>query len=294
MEIKKVGVLGFGLMGCGIAQVCAQAGIETVAREIDQKFIDNGFGIITKNLSKAVKKEKIDQSEMDRILGNIKGTLDLEDLKDCDLIIEAVVENLDIKNEMYSTLDRICPDKTIFASNTSSLTVMSMAASTKRQGNFCGLHFFNPVPAMRLLEVVKTIATSQETIDTCFGFGKKIGKTTVLAKDNSGFIVNLLLVPYLLDSIRALEQGVASTVDIDAGMQLGCNHPMGPLTLIDFIGLDTINNVAGIMFEEYKEKRYTSPPILKKMVIAGYLGRKSGKGFYDYSGDEPVPTDLGI
>ncbi|HBN26971.1 MAG TPA: 3-hydroxybutyryl-CoA dehydrogenase [Desulfobacteraceae bacterium] len=294
MEIKKIGVLGFGLMGSGIAQACAQAGIETIAREIDQKFIDNGFSIINKNLSRAVKKDKITQADMDQVLGNITGTLNLEDLKDCDLIVEAVIENLDIKNEMYATLDKICSEKTIFASNTSSLTVMSMAASTHRPDRFCGLHFFNPVPAMKLLEVIKTIVTSQETIDTCFEFGKKIGKTTVLAKDNSGFIVNLLLVPYLLDAIRALEQGVASTIDIDTGMKLGCNHPMGPLTLVDFIGIDTINSIAGIMFEEYKEKRYAAPPILKKMVIAGYLGKKSGKGFYDYSGDEPVPTDFGI
>ncbi|MBU3917988.1 3-hydroxybutyryl-CoA dehydrogenase [bacterium] len=294
MEIKKVGVLGFGLMGSGIAQVCAQAGIQTIAREIDQKYIDNGFSIVEKNLSKAVKKEKITQADKEAVLRNISGTLELEDLKDCDLIIEAVIENLDLKNAMYSALDKICPERTIFASNTSSLTVMSMAACTKRLDRFCGLHFFNPVPAMALVEVVKTIATSKETVETAFRFAEKIGKTAVLAKDNSGFITNLLLVPYLLDAIRALEQGVASTADIDLAMKLGCNHPMGPLTLLDFIGLDTIQNVGDVMFEEYKEKRYSAPPLLKKMVTAGFLGRKSGRGFYDYSTDKPVPTDLGI
>jgi len=294
MEINKVGVLGCGLMGSGIAQVCAQAGIQTVAREIEQKFIDKGFAMIEKNLSKALEKGKISAAAKTSTLANLKGTLNLEDLKDCDLIIEAVVENLALKNEMYATLDKICPERTIFASNTSSLTVMSMAAATKRTDRFCGLHFFNPVPVMGLVEIVKTIATSQSTVDTCFAFSRRIGKTPVLAKDNSGFIVNLLLVPYMLDAIRALEQGVASTVDIDTGMKLGCNHPMGPLTLLDFVGLDTIFNVAGIMFEEYREKRYAAPPLLKKMVTAGYLGRKSGKGFYDYTADPPVPTELGI
>lgn len=294
MEIQKVGVLGCGLMGSGIAQVCAQAGFETVVREIDQKFIDKGFGIIEKNLTRAVDKGKMTQTDKDAIIGRLKGTVDLEDLKDCDLIIEAVIEDLDLKNEMYSSLDKICPPKTIFASNTSSLTVMSMAASTDRTDRFCGLHFFNPVPVMRLVEVVKTVATSKETIETVYEFSKKIGKTPVLAKDNSGFIVNLLLIPYLLDAIHVLEQGGASIEDIDTGIKLGLNHPMGPLTLLDFVGLDTTYNIANIMFEEYREKRYAPPPLLKKMVLAGYYGRKSGKGFYDYAGEKPVPSDLGI
>ncbi|MEE8540848.1 MAG: 3-hydroxybutyryl-CoA dehydrogenase [Desulfobacterales bacterium] len=294
MEIKKVGVLGCGLMGSGIAQVCAQAGFETVVREIDQKFIDKGFGAIEKNLSKAVGKGKMTQADKDATIGRLSGTVALDDLQDCDLIIEAVIEDLNLKNEMYAALDKICPEKTIFASNTSSLTVMSMAASTKRTDRFCGMHFFNPVPLMRLVEVVKTVATSKETIETCFEFSKKIGKTPILAKDNSGFIVNLLLIPYLLDAIRVLEQGYASVEDVDTGIKLGLNHPMGPLTLLDFVGLDTTYNIANIMFEEYREKRYAPPPLLKKMVLAGYYGRKSGKGFYDYSGEKPVPTNLGI
>ncbi len=294
MSIQKIGVLGCGLMGAGIAQVSAQSGFETVVREVDQKFIDQGFGIIEKNLAKAVDKGNIAQDDKDGTLSRIKGTLELEDLKDCDLIIEAIVENLDLKNEMFSTLDKVCPDKTILASNTSSLTVMSMAAATQRPDRFCGLHFFNPVPVMKLVEVVKTIATSKETIDICYEYCNKIGKTAILAKDNSGFIVNLLLIPYLLDAIRVLEQGVGSIVDIDTGIKLGLNHPMGPLTLLDFVGLDTTFSIANIMFEEYREKRYAPPRLLKKMVFAGYYGRKSGKGFYDYSGEKPVPTDLGI
>ena len=294
MEIKKVGVLGFGQMGSGIAQVCAQAGLSTIAREIDQPFLDRGFQIIEKNLDWALKKGKITEAEKRTTLSNISGTLELEDLKECDLIIEAVVENLELKNSMFSTLDEICPEKTILASNTSSLTVMSMAASTKRTDRFCGLHFFNPVPAMRLVEIVKTVATSKETVNHLFEFAEKIGKTAVLAKDTSGFITNLLLVPFLFDSIRALEQGVASIEDIDSAMRLGCNHPMGPLTLCDFIGLDTICNVGSVMFDEYHEKRYAAPPLLKKMVLAGYLGRKSGKGFYDYAKEPPSPNDLGL
>lgn len=239
MEIKKIGVLGCGLMGSGIAQVAAQSGFKVVVREIEQAFLDKGFGIIEKNLSRAVGKGKLSGDEKDKIKADITGTLVLEEMGDCDLIIEAVVEDLKLKNEMYEQLDKICPEKTIFASNTSSLTIMAMAASTKRKDRFCGMHFFNPVPVMQLVEIIKTIATSQETVDSCFAFAHTIGKTPILAKDNSGFIVNLLLVPYMLDSIRALEQGVASIEDIDIGMKLGCNHPMGPLTLLDFVGLDT-------------------------------------------------------
>jgi 3-hydroxybutyryl-CoA dehydrogenase len=294
MKIQRVGVLGCGLMGSGIAQVCAQAGYDTIVREIEQQFIDKGFGAIEKNLSRAVEKGRMTAEEKEKTWSLLQGTLDLKDLEGCDLIIEAVVEDLEAKNEMFSALDDICPERTILASNTSSLTVMAMAASTRRQDRFCGIHFFNPVPVMRLVEVVKTVATSQQTIDTCFEFCGSIGKVPILAKDNSGFIVNLLLVPYMLDAIRALEQGVASIEDIDNGMKLGCNHPMGPLTLLDFVGLDTTYNIANIMFDEYREKRYAPPPLLRKMVLAGYYGRKSGRGFYDYTGEKPVPMDLGI
>jgi len=295
MSVEKIGVLGCGLMGAGIAQVCAQSGLQTVVREIDQKFIDNGFCIIEKNVQKAVEKVKISKEDKDAMWSKIQGTLELDDMKECDLIIEAVVENLELKNEMFSTLDKICPEKTILASNTSSLTIMAMAASTNRPDRFCGLHFFNPVPVMQLVEVVKTIATRQQTTtDTCFEFCKRIGKTPILAKDNSGFIVNRLLIPYLLDAIKVFEEGLASTEDIDTGMKLGLNYPMGPLTLLDFVGLDTTYNIANIMFEEFREQRFAPPPLLKKMVLAGYYGRKSGKGFYDYSGDKPMPSDLGI
>ena len=224
----------------------------------------------------------------------LKGTLELDDLKECDLIIEVVIENLELKNEMFSALDKICPEKTILASNTSSLTIMAMAASTNRPDRFCGMHFFNPVPVMQLVEVVRTIAMSQKTTDICFEFCKRIGKTPILAKDNAGFIVNRLLIPYLLDAIKVLEEGLASTEDIDTGMKLGLNYPMGPLTLLDFVGLDTAYSIGNIMFEELREQRFAPPPLLKKMVLASYYGRKSGKGFYDYSGDKPVPSDLGI
>ncbi len=292
MSIEKIGVLGCGLMGAGIAQVCAQSGFETVVREIDQKFIDKGFAIIEKNFKRALEKGEISKQDRDTIWGRLKSTLDLDDLKDCDLIIEAVVENLELKNQMFSALDKICPKRTILASNTSSLTIMAMAASTNRPDRFCGIHFFNPVPVMELTEVVKTIATSQETTNTCLEFCKRIGKKPILAKDNSGFIVNRLLIPYLLDAIRVFEGGLASTEDIDTGMKLGLNHPMGPLTLLDFVGLDTTYSIANIMFEEFREQRFAPPPLLRKMVLAGYYGRKSGKGFYNYSGDKPVPIKL--
>jgi 3-hydroxybutyryl-CoA dehydrogenase len=294
MKIRKIGVLGCGLMGGGIVQVCAQAGYRTIVREINQQLLDNGLKMIDKNLSRAVEKGKLSSEAKDAAWSKIKGTLNLEDLTDCDLVIEAVVEDLEVKRAMFSKLDKLCPKGTILASNTSSLTIMAMAASTKRRDRFCGLHFFNPVPAMKLVEVVKSIATSQETIDTCLEFTRSIGKVPILAKDNSGFIVNLLLVPYLLDAIRALQEGVASTQDIDNGMTLGCNHPMGPLTILDFVGLDTVYNIANIMFEEYREKRYAPPPLLRRMVLAGHFGRKSGRGFYDYSREQPQPVDLGI
>lgn len=294
MSIEQVGVLGCGLMGAGIAQVCARSGLKTMVREIDQKFLDKGFGIIEKNVQKNVEKGKVSREEKDGMWSRIQGTLELEDLKHCDLIIEAIVEDLNLKNEMFSVLDKICPEKTILASNTSSLTIMEMAISTNRPDRFCGLHFFNPVPVMELVEVVKTIATSQETADICFEFCKKISKIPILAKDNSGFIVNRLLVPYLLDAVSILEQGIASIRDIDTGMKLGLNYPMGPLTLLDFVGLDTIYSIGNIMFEEYREQRFAPPPLLRKMVLAGYYGRKSGNGFYNYAGEKPTPNDLNI
>ncbi len=292
MAIKKVGILGCGLMGSGIAQVSAQAGYETVVREVSRELLDRGLARIRKFLDKGIEKGKVTREQADQALGNITGTLEIKDLADCDIVIEAVTENLDLKIEMLRTLDGICPPETIFASNTSSLTVTSMAMATNRPYKVLGLHFFNPVPLMKLVEVVRTVVTDEKVFTAAFDFCKSIGKVPVAAKDNSGFIVNLLLVPYLLDAIRALEKGVASIEDIDKGMMLGCGYPMGPFTLLDFVGLDTTVHIANIMFEEYRESRYAPPPLLKRMVLAGYYGRKSGKGFYDYSGDTPIPSQL--
>jgi 3-hydroxybutyryl-CoA dehydrogenase len=294
MEIKKVGVVGCGLMGSGIAQVSAVGGYDTVVREVSQDLIDNGLAKIEGFLSKAVEKGKMTAEQKETALKNLTGTTNLDDLKNCDLIIEAVTEHIKVKKEIYQHLDKICPEETIFASNTSSLTIAEMAAATKRPERFVGLHFFNPVPVMKLVEVVRTIQTSQETFDTAFQFAKSLGKEPISCKDNSGFVVNLLLVPYLLSAVRALENGVASIEDIDKSMTLGCGHPMGPLTLLDFVGIDTTYYIANIMFDEYRDSMYAAPPLLKKMVMAGYYGRKSGKGFYDYSGEKPVPNDLGI
>ena len=294
MEIKKVGVLGAGLMGSGIAQVSAAAGYRTVVREITQELADKGLGKIEGFLSKSVEKGKITAEQKEATLKNLSGTTKLEDLSDCDLIIEAVTEDINIKKDLFGQLDELCPEATIFASNTSSLTITEMAAATKRPTKFVGLHFFNPVPVMKLVEVVRTIDTSQETFDTAFAFARSVGKEPIACKDRSGFVVNLLLVPYLLAAIRAVENGVASIEDIDKGMTLGCGHPMGPLTLLDFVGIDTTYYIANIMFDEYREPQYAPPPLLKKMVLAGYHGRKSGKGFYDYSGEKPVPNDLGL
>ncbi len=294
MEIKTVGVIGCGLMGGGIAQVAAQAGFKTIVREVNDEILQKGLARIDKFLSRSVEKGKMTAEQKDAVMGNLHGTTELSALKECDIIIEAVVENIELKKEIFSELDKTCPEHTIFASNTSSLTVTEMAAATNRPDRFVGLHFFNPVPVMKLVEVVRTIATSQETFDTAFAFGKSLGKEPIACKDNSGFVVNLLLVPYLLDAIRAVENGVASVEDIDKGMQLGCGYPMGPLTLLDFVGLDTTYYIANIMFDEYRESKYAPPPLLRKMVMAGYYGRKSGKGFYDYSGDKPVVSDLGL
>jgi 3-hydroxybutyryl-CoA dehydrogenase len=291
-EIKRVGVLGCGLMGSGIAQVAAAAGYETVVREVSDELVQRGIGGISRQLGKQVEKGKLAAEDRDALLGRLSGTTSLEDLKDCDIIIEAIVENLDLKNEIWRTLDGICPPHTIFASNTSSLTIADMAAATKRPERMVGLHFFNPVPVMKLVEVVKTIATDPQVFQTAFEFAASLGKEPIVCKDNSGFVVNLLLVPYMMDAIRALEQGVATIEDIDKGMRLGTGYPMGPFVLSDFVGLDTLDKIGDIMYAEYKEKRYASPPLLKRMISFGYFGRKSGKGFYDYSGDEPKPMPL--
>jgi len=293
-QIRKVGVLGCGLMGSGIAQVCAQAGYETVVREVSDEVAQRGLSGIRKQLDRAVEKGKLAAEERDRIMGHLRGTSRLEDLAECDLVIEAVVENLEMKNEMWRALDEICSPEAIFASNTSSLTIADMAAATRRPERMVGLHFFNPVPVMKLVEVVRTIATDPEVFRTAYDFATSLGKEPIECKDNSGFVVNLLLVPYMMDAIRALEQGVASIEDIDQGMRLGTGYPMGPFTLCDFVGNDTLDKIGAIMFEEYKEKRYASPPLLKRMISLGYFGRKSGKGFYDYSQDPPRPMDLGI
>jgi 3-hydroxybutyryl-CoA dehydrogenase len=292
MTIKKVGVLGGGLMGAGIAQVCAQAGYRTTVREISPELYERTLNRISSSLDKAIEKKKLTARQKTETLANLHGTTQMSALNDSDLIVEAVTENIEVKKKLFAELDRLCSPDTIFASNTSSLTVTAMAAATSRPEKFVGLHFFNPVPIMKLVEVVRTIQTSRKTFDAAFAFAKAIGKTPIQCRDNSGFVVNLLLVPYLLGAIRALERGVASIEDIDTGMTLGCGHPMGPLTLLDFVGLDTTYYIANIMFDEYREAHYAPPPLLKKMVLAGFYGRKSGKGFYDYSGDTPVPNDL--
>lgn len=291
MEISKVGVLGCGLMGHGISQISAQAGWDVVVREVDQDGLDKGLGKIEKQLGKAVAKEKLTQDDADAIRGRITGTLDYGDLADCDLVIEAITEDLDQKAEMWEEVDGIVKDGAFFATNTSSLPVAAQADTTKRPERFLGLHFFNPAQVMPLLEVVKAEKTSDEAYDLGFQVGEKLGKTTVAAGDNRGFIVNRLLVPYMLDAMRAHEQGVGSIEDIDTGMMAGASHPMGPLTLADFVGLDTLVAISEVMAEDYGEDRFAAPETLKKMVDAGNFGRKSGQGFYDYSGDKPVPVD---
>ena len=293
-EVRRVAVLGCGLMGSGIAEISAKAGFDTWVREINDQLADKGKAAITKSLDKAVEKGKLESGARDATLGKLQFTTSLEDLKDCDLIIEAVTEDLELKNQMFKTLDAVCPPHTIFASNTSSLTVADMAAATGRPDRVLGLHFFNPVPVMKLVEVVRTIATSDEAYQTAFAFVRKLGKEPVVAKDTSGFIVNRLLVPYMLDAIRCLEQGLASIEDIDKSMQLGTGYPMGPFVLSDFVGIDTLYRIAEIMFEEFREPRFAPPPLLKRMVTMGYFGRKTKRGFYDYSGQQPVAVNLGI
>ena len=293
-EIKRVGVLGCGLMGSGIAQVAAAAGYDTVVRDVTTAILDKAKAGIDKSLAKFVEKGKLTAEAKTATLGRLRWTTTVADLKDCDVVIEAVTEDLDVKAGLWRELDALCPVHAIFASNTSSLTIAAQAAATKRPDRFVGLHFFNPVPLMQLVEVVRTVTTSAATFERALAFGRSLGKEAIAAKDTSGFVVNLLLVPYLLDAIRALERGVATTPDIDKAMQLGCGYPMGPLTLLDFVGNDTTYKIAEIMFTEYREQRYAPPPLLKRMVLAGLYGRKSGKGFYDYSSTPPTVVDLGL
>jgi len=296
MQIGKVGVLGCGLMGAGIAQVAASAGFETVVREVSDDLITKGFSGIEKSLAKFAEKGTITSDQQREIRGRLSGTTSFAELADCDIIIEAIIENLDEKRSTYRQLDEICKPETIFASNTSSLSITEMmtATSTERQRRFVGMHFFNPVPLMKLVEVVKTILTDEAVYEQAVEFGKKLGKVPVRAGDKTGFIVNRLLVPYMLDAVRALEEGVGSIVDIDNAMKLGCGYPMGPFTLGDFVGLDTTYYIAEIMFNEFREKRFAPPPLLKRMVLAGLYGRKSGRGFYDYTKDAKNPTPMNL
>jgi 3-hydroxybutyryl-CoA dehydrogenase len=293
MEIAKVGVVGCGLMGHGIAQICAQAGCDVVVREADQGALDKGLGKIEKQLGRAVEKGKLEQGDADAIRGRINGTLDYSELADCDLVIEAITEDLDRKLEMWREVDGIVKPEGYFASNTSSLAVADQAEATGRPEKFLGLHFFNPAQVMPLLEVVKAAKTGDDAYELGFQLGERLGKTTVAANDNRGFIVNRLLVPYMLDAIRAHEQGVGSIEDIDTGMKAGASHPMGPLTLADFVGLDTLASIADVMVDAYGEERFAQPETLRKLVAAGHYGRKSGRGFYDYSGERPVAVEPG-
>ena len=294
MEIRKVGVLGCGLMGSGIAQVAATAGFDVTVLEVEQKYLDKGFAAIRKSIEKLAAKGVVTETA-DAILARLKGTTRKEDLSDCDFIVEAVIENLGEKRKMFAAIDRIVKRSAIFASNTSSISITEIMTATARPGQFLGLHFFNPVPLMKLVEVARTIATTNEAFETACEFGKKLGKVPVRTSDKTGFIVNRLLVPYLMDAIRAFEEGVGSVADIDASMKLGCGYPMGPLTLLDFVGLDTTYYITHVMFEEFKEKRFSSPSLLKRMVMAGWYGKKNGKGFYDWSNPQnPVPQDAAL
>ena len=291
MEIVKVGVVGCGLMGHGITQICAQAGWDVVVREIDQKQLDKGIGKIEKQLGRAVDKGKLESADADAVRARITPTLDYADLAGCDLVIEAITEDLDAKLAMWREVDEIVKPDAFFATNTSSLAVAAQAEATGRPEKFLGLHFFNPAQVMPLLEVVRADATGDDAADLGFSLGDELGKTTVAARDNRGFIVNRLLVPYMLDAIRAYEQGVGSVEDIDTGMKAGASHPMGPLTLADFVGLDTLASIADVMVDAYGEERFAQPDTLRTLVEAGHYGRKSGRGFYDYSGEKPVAAD---
>jgi 3-hydroxybutyryl-CoA dehydrogenase len=293
-KIKKVGVIGGGLMGSGIAQVSAAAGFPTAVREISENLCAKSRQSIEKTLAKGIERGKVTATERDTTLGNLRFVTSLEEMADADLFIEAVVEDLDTKNSLWSQIDRIAQPEAIFASNTSSLTIIAMATASGRPDRMLGLHFFNPVPLMKLVEVVRTITTSEETEQRALDFVRALGKEPIRAKDSSGFVVNLLLIPYMLDAINAVEANVASVEDIDKGMQLGAGHPMGPFTLLDFVGLDTVYKIAEIMFAEYRDRRYAPPPLLKRMVLAGMFGKKSGKGFYDYASNPPRVSSLGL
>ena len=282
MEIKTVGVLGCGLMGSGIAQVCAAAGYKTIVREVEQRFLDKGLARVNKFLNDGVEKGKVTAEARDKTLANLSGTTSADDLKGCDLIIEAIIENVEEKRKTFAALDGVVGEQTIFCSNTSSLCIQELASNTKRPDRFAGLHFFNPVPLMKLVEVIRALTTSDETYQKVFDFAQSLGKEPITAPDKPGFIVNRLLVPYLLDAIRAFDHGLGTVEDIDKGMKLGTGYPMGPFTLLDFVGLDTTYYIANIMFEEYREPAYAPPPLLKRMVLAGRLGKKSGQGFYKY------------
>ena len=288
-QIERIGVVGFGLMGSGIAQLCATAGFPVRVREVTAELAQRGLESVARQLARAVEKEKIGARDRDVILSRIEPTTDLADLADCDLVIEAIVEELEVKNALWRELEEICREDVIFASNTSSLTISEMAAATRRPDRLIGMHFFNPVPVMPLVEVVRTLATDPEVFATAMELARTLGKEPIECRDSSGFVVNLLLVPYMMDAIRALEQGVGSIEDIDRGMRLGAGHPMGPFILCDFVGLDTLDRIGEIMFREYREKRYAPPPLLKRMVALGYIGKKAGRGFYDYTKEPPAP-----
>jgi 3-hydroxybutyryl-CoA dehydrogenase len=291
MAIKRVGVLGCGLMGSGIAQVAASAGYPTVVKEVADELLKKGTASIEKSLAKFVEKQTMTAENRNETLGRLKGTTKFEDLADCDIVIEAITENIELKRETYGTIDRIVKPAAIFASNTSSLVITEMMTATRRVDRFIGMHFFNPVPLMKLVEIVGTITTSKDILDEAVKFAASLGKVPIRTSDRSGFVVNRLLVPYLLDAVRALEEGVGTVEDIDKGMKLGCGYPMGPFTLLDFVGLETTYYIANIMFEEFREKRFAPPPLLKRLVLAGHHGKKTGRGFYDYS-DPANPKPL--
>lgn len=282
MEIKKVGVVGCGTMGAGIAQVCAQSGYQVVISEINDELLSKGLASLNSFLSRSVERSRLSQQDKETILSHIKGTTNTQDFSNCDLVIEAVIENMDMKKKIFAEMDKICPEQAILASNTSCLSIIEMATVTGRPDKVLGLHFFNPVPLMKLLEIVKTIATSDDTLEIGKDFGKTLGKTIIIARDAPGFVVNRLLVPFILNAIRMLDAGVATKEDIDTGINSGLNHPMGPLALADLIGLDTLYFTANSIYDEFKDPQYASPTLLSKMVTAGWLGRKSGKGFYEY------------